>query len=164
MPLEHQDKISFNIPNKFWVDENTQPANVEEQIGDSLEPGDDVVLSQIESTTSDLQIQPRAVGTSMHVGDIFNDGTRQSILNYVYERKYRTTDDWVPMKGLTSPLPYGTLSDPTEIVPGTFLEPMQAFRVRVENRTDQTENQFSVGANELGALISGIVVREGHDE
>lgn len=154
---EGVSEITVNVPNQFWVDERIEDADINGQIGSSLTPGEEVEVCKIESTDPNIKVRPRAVGASLHAGDVFNDGTRQSIVRYRYERKYRINDEWSPMGGLSSTLRYGRLDDPTEIVPGEFLEPLQGFRIIMVNRTDTTANQFSVGSNQIGALVSGIV-------
>lgn len=156
-------RISFNLPNKIWEDQNTEGADPEGQVGATLDPGESVTLSSIESTNDPIKIRPRAIGTTQHADDVFNDGTRQSIVKYVYERKYHPNDTWGEIPGFSSTLRYGSLNDPTEIVPGTFLEEMQAFRIRVVNRTDTTTNQYSINVNKLGALVNGAIVYENRE-
>lgn len=148
---------AFNLANQEWTDESLAEVSFD---GD-LAPGDSEVVALIESNDKDVFIGVNAGATTEHRYDVDGDGKDESAVRYYHEFKGSQSNNWTPAIGLTTTMPLGRLSDPEEYVPGTIIGPMKGWRIRIENRTDETANSTTISADELGGQLTGVIMRTG---
>lgn len=144
---------TINIANQRWLSHRLTPKSY-----DDLEPGDTQTIVEMESDQSDLYVAVKGVATSQHAHDLQGDGELQSAVTYQHEFKTHGGSEWVQFPGLGGTLPLGTLGDPVEIIPGTYVGPMAGYRIRFTNRSNGETNEVTIPAEKLGAQIAGIAI------
>jgi hypothetical protein len=155
-PTVADPKNAIIVANNAWQDDRVLDVNFS---GD-LQPGETEVVARVESTASaGYDVYPRAVATTGHGADIDGDGNRESIIRYKFEIKSNQGDSWNALQGLETTMPFGSLGEPVELLPGTFIGPVAAFRITFVNRSDQFSNPTAVDADDIGAEIHARIRR-----
>lgn len=142
---------TVNIANQRWVDERTEAITFD----DPLEPGEEAIVAAAEIEGIEPRFALRAIGTTTHKADIDGDGTLESPIEYRYEWRSDPAGEWVDLPSMTGTLPWGSLADPTQVVPGEAIGPMAGFRVVFFNRSYRFDEPVSVDGAALGAIIVG---------
>jgi hypothetical protein len=138
-----------------WNDDNVTDLTYD---GD-LDPGDEETVAVVRSTKRNVKFAPRAVATTVHPGDIDGDGNDENIVEYHFDHKQSITDEWNELPGMTTTMPFGSIGQPVELIPGTFIGPVAAFRIRFVNRSDTFSTPLSAAEDDIGGEIHGRTVR-----
>jgi hypothetical protein len=122
----------------------------------SLDPGDIETVVQAQSTTDSYDIVAQEHAVTGHKADVDNDSADESIILYHYEYQQEIGGPWEELPGSPTTLPRGDLAN-TQPIGGRdiVVGPIKGYRIRFENRTDQTANQHSVDQEALGAIFKG---------
>lgn len=151
------------IANQRWVDDTVEEIDftAEENAGnDTLDPGEELTAAEILSTRSSVRLAVSAGATTAHGADIDGDGQNENIVRYRFEHKPSTpSDQYNELPGLSTTLPLGNMGTPTEFLAGKMVGPAVAYRVVVENRSDQFSNPQPVPVSAIGAELHARAIR-----
>lgn len=142
------------IGNERWEDEE-----ITELTYSDLAPGDFGTVVVAESFDREVRLALRAIGTTVHPHDFDNDNEDENAVRYHIEKKESVGDGWNALPGMTTTAPQGDITEPVEVLPGSYIGPVQAWRVRYENRTEGTANPTTVDKDALGCTLRFKVIR-----
>ncbi len=157
LPDTVRPKDAIVVAGDEWRDDSV---NDLEYDGD-LQPGDNEVVARVVSTNPSTKFLARAVATTAHGADIDGDGNVENVVRYHFDMKKSVNDKWSELPGLNTTMPFGRIGNPIELVPGTFIGPMAAFRIRIENRSFDFASPTAVSEDDIGGQIHGQTIRRG---
>lgn len=143
------------VGNQEWVDETINDINITSDLG----PGETVTVAETRSTDANIGIMLKAAGVTTHPGDIDGDGNDENVVEYRFERIESQAGKYNGLSGLTTTAPFGSIGNPTPLIPGSYIGPSQAFRLRFHNRSDDFSNNVTVAKEDIGAQLHARVVR-----
>lgn len=149
---------AFSVANETWENDKIKPIELAD-----LGPGDTQTVAEVGSSESEIFVAVRAVATTEHPADVGGSGQPRSAVRYIHEYQTHEGSGWNPIMGMSSTIPMGYLGNPVEIIPGAFVGPMSRYRIRLHNRTDETANDVTISAGELGGQIVGMIIRGEQD-
>lgn len=147
------------LPNREWVDERVNLISLD---GD-LEPGEVETVVRYESTDGEYPIAVKGVGATRHIGTLTDAESDESLVEYEYQFKRNPADEWANLRGISSPLPWGTINEPRDIIEGSYVGPVASFRIRIRNRTEGEVGETAIPEDTLGGIATGLVM-DGEEE
>lgn len=141
------------LTNQVWDDEVVELADF-----NNIEPGEEAVIVEADSTKEGLKFGLDAFGVSQHLGDITGSGQPNSIVRYRIERRVEKGGSWRPLPALDSTYPHGEVGNPFQPY-DSLIGPNYGFRIVFDNRSDEFENQFTVSAREMAAQMNLVIIR-----
>jgi len=155
--LAHPDDVLVAV-NEEWESDGNGYSLL--SFDGDLGPGDTEDVVKVYSTDAGVGVAARALGTTRHVADLDGDDKPESVVKYVYQYTDTTGDDnWQTMNGPSGTSRVGSIESPQEMLPGDLVGPVCRFRIRLENRTDDSSlTDTTVSQDELGGRLHGCKV------
>lgn len=153
----------IDVANEEWVNNSgsISPTITAVSFSGNLNAGDTENVATVRSSVDTIQLEIYKVGMTDHQADIDGDNKDERVVEYLIQYQEEPGGGWLTLDGPSGFIPIGSITNPQEVLEeGKTLGDIYGFRVRFDNRTDDTAfTDTQVAEDDMGARIVGRAVR-----